>query len=179
MKISRLWLRSARGQLTLLGIAYLGAVVLAVVALCLRSVLFERLVGESYRKPPDRLAVLLRTVAAEDATPEQLQQLKEEDPGLLYEAWLGDAGLDPQGRLARRLLSLHGEGMLERVRRTLALGTVAQRTRAVDLLAFAQRDELRPEVVRLCHHELRRAQRRGEDDLAGRLRRVLGAAAND
>jgi hypothetical protein len=179
VKITRLWLRSVRGQLTLLGGAYLGAVALAVTALCLRSAVFERLVGETYRATPPRLAAVLRAVAAGEAGDEQLQALEGEEPDLLYEAWMADAGLDPRGRLARRLLSLHGPPMLERARRTLGVGTPAQRGRALELLAWAGQAELRPEVVRLARYALERARRRGEDDLARRATELLARAKAD
>jgi hypothetical protein len=175
VKITRLWLRSVPGQLALLGGAYLGAVVLAVVALCLRGVFFERFIGETYRAAPEDLTAALRAAAAGEATPEQLRRL-EEDPNLLYDVWMANADLDPQGRLARRLLARHGRLTLERVRRTLALGTAAQRGRALDLLALADEAELRPEVVQLCRYELRRARRRGEEGLAGRAVGLLARA---
>jgi hypothetical protein len=173
VKITRRWLRSAQGQLALLGGAYLGAVALAVVALGLRSAFFERNVGEAYRPAPEPLMTLLKATAAGKATPEQLRSLEEAKANLVYDAWMSEADLDPQGRLARRLLSWHGRLMLERVRRTLALGTAAQRARALDLLGWAGEAELRPEVVRLCRYELRRARRRGEEDLAGRAADLL------
>jgi hypothetical protein len=156
-----------------MGAAFLGAVVLAVVALCLRSVLFERALGETYRTPSEALAALLRAVAAGTATPEQLRQLEEEKAELLYEAWMGDPALDPQGRLARQLLARRGAAMMERARRTLALGTVGQRERAVELLGFVPEGDLRSEAVDLCRRELRLATRRGEHELAARARRVL------
>jgi hypothetical protein len=173
MKINPLWLRSVRGQLTLLGLAYAGAVALAIAALCTRSIFFERFIGESYKTASEELAVLLQAAAEGNADQHQLARLKDANPDVLYEAWMGDDRLDRDGKLARYLFSVHGEVILDRARRTLALGTVAQRLRALDLLGWVELVELRPEAARLCRFALERARRRDEAELADRAGRLL------
>jgi hypothetical protein len=178
MRLNRLWLRSVPGQLTLLGVTYVGAVVLAVAALCLRSLLFEPYIRETYQTA-ERLGPLVRAVARGDATREQLQQLDRENAGLLYDAWLSDAELDPQGRLARRLFADHGPSIMERLRRTLVVGNAAQRARALQMLGFLAEPSLRPEALELVRYARQKAERRGETELERQAAALLARWERD
>jgi hypothetical protein len=173
MKISRQGLRSLQGQLTLLALAYVGALLLALVALCCRSLFFERFLGETFRAASEDLAPLLQAAADGTARGPELLKLKNADGDVLYEAWMHDEQLDRQGRLARYLFSVQGDLILERARRTLAVGTREQKARALDLLGWTDSPELRREADRLGRRALERALRRGEDELGGRARDLL------
>ena len=177
MKINREFLRTVRGQLSLLAAAYVGALVLALAALCLRSLFFERFVHDKFAPVPERLQTLAADLAAGRGDPGQLRALSSEDVNLIYGAWLDQPDLDPAGRLARDLLTADGARILERVRRTLVAGNPAQRARAVELLGLVDVAELKPEVCFLCDYAARKAQRRGEAELAGQADAVLDRLA--
>ena len=57
--LNRDFVRSIRGQLTLLGLTYIGAVGLAVVALFFRSSFFEYQVRERYPEPSARMLAMI------------------------------------------------------------------------------------------------------------------------
>jgi len=173
MKITARWLRSVQGQLSLLAIALGGAVVLAVAALCFRSIFFERYVSEKYRQPTQELATLLLAVADGSATDGQREKLADESGDKLFEAWMVDDKLDAEGRLARYLWSTRGGAILDRVRRTLAAGDAEQRLRVLDLLAWAEQSDQRAAAAELCQFAVRKAERRGESQVAARAGAVL------
>jgi hypothetical protein len=172
MKLSRVYLRSIRGQLTLLGVTYLGAVALAVVALCLRNWFFESTVREKYAPVPQSLQSLARDVAEGKGGKEQLEKLSLPEVDLLYGYWIDQPELDAEGRLIQCLLSSHGPLILSRVRRTLVCGNPQQRARAADILSLPP-EALRPEAIRLLQFARVRAQRRGEQTLARQASAVL------
>lgn len=121
MMLSRASLRSVEGQLVLLGLIYLGAAVLAVGALALRGVLFERWVQEKYPPLPAELKTVLEDVAQGRGTAEEfvktIDRLARQQGGTVqpvsaaradllqaaYGAWVEEPGLDPRGA-ARKVL---------------------------------------------------------------------------
>ena len=150
MRINRLYLRSVRGQLSLLGAAYGGAVLLAVVAVCVRSIFFEHFFFEHFEPPSPRLQQLAGDLAAGRAGPAQVAVEKAEDRQVLYGAWLSQPA---QELMARSLLAADGRRILERIRRTLVTGDLPQRTRAVELLGLVTADDLKPEARRALLHD--------------------------
>ncbi len=195
MKLNRRFLRSAPGQLSLLGGVYLGAAVLAIAALAVRSLFFEPLVREKYAPIPEKLQEKVRergagkieTRALTDAIEKLAQEEADSPPGqrarpvsaadraaelagLIYGNWIDDTGLDPDNRLARSLTATYAGAIRERVRRTLVLGDPPQRRRAVQLLSLLDAE---PAVLELCRFALYRARRRGETTLAEEAQAVL------
>jgi hypothetical protein len=167
MKLNRTFMRSVPGQLTLLGVTFAGALALAIVTLCLRSVFFERFVYDKHPKLEEPLATLAQDLAAGRAGTAQIDDaIKEEakrkarpsrvpgDPSeplppevarmmvldVLYGAWLADSPeepSDPLGKLARELMTSYSSDTLALVKRTLTVGNPEQRLRAVELLALS------------------------------------------
>jgi hypothetical protein len=170
IKLSRSYIRSVHGQLTLLGGTFLGAVALAVAALCVRGAFFERYVREKY-PPAEGLEGGLTAEQAEA----QVRRVDEKPATLdrVYGAWIEDPGLDPEGRLARGLLAARGSEVLGRLRRTLTVGSPAQRGRALAWLALVTEEEQFPEALELGRFARQRALRRGEHDLLRQADAVL------
>jgi len=164
MKFTKADVRSVRGQLALLAITFLGAIILAVAALCLRSVFFEAYVREKHAPLPAHLKKYLDDTAAGKAVA-SAEKLGQTEIGLLYGAWFDDAASDPEDRLARCLISADGRYILGQLRRTLVAGNLTQRTRAVRLLTLITVEELKSEVIELCRYVHERAWRRGELEL--------------
>jgi hypothetical protein len=191
----RPWLRSLRGQLTLLAGAFLGAIVLAVVIVCLRERLFEHYVREQYPRLEGWSDEAARVLAARSSRPadidrvgKKLEKLIEDSPESqrtdqprgcqalerIYGGWMTDEDLDPDGLLARRLTTLQPEWVLWRIRRTLVAGSPQQRGRAVAWLqSIVWVPETHEQVVTLARHAHRRAETRGEEDLRRQAAAVL------
>jgi hypothetical protein len=165
MNLSRTAIRSVRGQLALLGAAYTGAVVLAVAALCLRSLVFERHIGEKHVPLSAELDALRQDLAAGDAGPERWRRLTESERDALYGAWIDAPERDPEKKLARLLLSREDPGTLGRIRQTLVVGKYEQRLHAVQLLALIPADDWTPEAAQLACYAQEQARRRGEPEL--------------
>jgi len=178
----RAFLRSVPGQLSLFGITFLGAVVLAVVGLFFRDSFFERHSHEHYKPLSSATEKVAKELLRNDLTAEQekkaLEQLgempseREQQLDELYGTWIEDRlqepgqRLDPNNRLARRLMRLCGSEMLQRVGRTLVVGNAAQRSRALQMLELADSEALRPGSIELARYARTRAERRGDVDLA-------------
>ncbi|MBI4606381.1 MAG: hypothetical protein HY721_30820 [Planctomycetes bacterium] len=174
MRLSRDGIRSPRGQLALLAGAYAGALVLAVVALALRSAFFESFVREKHPPLPEGLKGKVERLRAGEGP----GQVTPEEAADLYGAWIDDPALDPEGRVPRALLSGGPSGMSASalsaaVRRTLAAGSAAQRLRALGFLAGAAHPALRDEALRLARSLTEHARRRGEREIVVRGEAVL------
>ncbi|GAA4428717.1 hypothetical protein [Bremerella cremea] len=161
MKISKAELRSAKIQgLMLIGVL-LGAIGLAVVSLCVRELFFEKYVREKFpeitEKVTRRAQFLVETNPANNPNP--VESTEEE---WLYAAWIQDEQLDPQGSLAQQLFELAPEHMLDRCCRTLVVGNIEQRQRALQLLSFAPPQDHVDEIRRLATYAREKSSRREE-----------------
>jgi hypothetical protein len=181
--------RSVPVQLGLLGVTFVGALGLALLTLCLRSIFFERYVRETY--PPltesaEALMTRLEHPPAEPEPPKPKEKSPEpipiEEPATnrrfaadwdsLYSLWMNPPAepLD-EGRL-RKLLWSKPEATLPRVRTTSVVGNVAQRTRALELLSSIPDSPVRDDAVALSWFVRERARRRGERSLFTRADQV-------
>jgi hypothetical protein len=167
MKLSPSYLRSVQGQMSLFGVVFVGGVVLAVAAVCLRDRLFAPFVREKYPPLDDELAARAREEA-----PADLDRLGPGELEQLYGAWIEIPDLDADGRLARRLAEAQGRWLLPRLRRTLVVGNAAQRGRALDWLLLVPL-ERSAEAVELARAARARAARRKEEELLHRADVVL------
>lgn len=197
MRPWRVYLRSVQGQLLLLGVAFAGAAVLAIIPRFFRDRIFEYYCREGY-PPMDGAAekavqVLNRPGATNEQIVEVIDELRKrkgtvgpsvEYPGLerVYGSWIEDAGTRESGLVARRLTgsdrSWLREWTLNRLRTTLVTGNVEQREAAVEWIEAALgdeelKDETRAELRVLLEHARARALRRGEAGLASRAGTVL------
>jgi hypothetical protein len=166
------FLRSIRGQLGLLGLAYAGAVALAVVALCLRAWFFESYARERYPEASASLRAMIERAARGAPDRGTAEPLSPQEFDAVYGAWIGDPALDPEGHAARRLLWSNREPLLRRLRITAAAGNLSQRSRALDLLRSAE-GSLPDEARALCRFLAERARRRGESVLVETAESVL------
>ena len=172
-------LQTVRGQMTLFGVTFVGAIGLAVLALLLRDRLFEVYVRESY--PPvssgDRERV--KELASEKLEPTRCDELLSELRGTdlrerTYGAWIDDPELDPANRLGQRFASAQLDWVLDRLQRTLVAGNPAQRARAVEWLKIMAD---RPEALELIRYARTRAVRRHERDLLRQAQTALEQAS--
>lgn len=169
-------MRTARGQLKLLGITFLGAIGLAILALCLRGVFFERFVREKYPPLADADRERCGELAAEHVAPRRLEELVRDLRGrdAVYGAWVQEPELDPANRMARRLAEAQSDWLLDRLKRTLVAGSPAQRARATQWLSLFP-EACRDRVRELARFARARAGRRHETDLAQEADAVLAA----
>jgi hypothetical protein len=194
MKFARIPIRSVQGQLGLLALTYAGGVMLAVLALCLRDIFFEKYIREKYPPLGEASGALVTRLAAGRGSVEDLDKLAEEQAkqragefpvervypqvqnelmDAVYGAWIEDPERDPDGNLARRLLSAKAEFIIARIRRTLAAGSPGQRLRAVEWLALGPPKDHETEWLDLALWARARSQRRGETELANRAGAVV------
>lgn len=162
------FMRTLRGQFCLIGALYLGALVLAVVAICLRTVFFEGFVREKYAEATERSTDLLKEVADRG----RCQELSKKELENLYGAILRENQPDERRPIVRTLFDTQGEFLLERIRRTLAAGNPEQRRTALTLLEECPLD-LRDKARTLCDYAQIRARHRGEPEQAAHAAIVL------
>jgi hypothetical protein len=189
MILNRQFLRSVQGQLSLMGVIYLGGIVLAIAALVTRSRFFEPHVREKYAAIPEQLRDVVRKRAAgEIETPALVSSIeafvdKQEESarrrdlttddvaGLIYGQLSDDPELDPRNLLAKSMIETYGPAIRERIRRTLVLGNLEQRRRAVRLLSLFPPSDA--EALELCRYALKRSRDRGETELATEAKAIL------
>jgi hypothetical protein len=171
--VNRDSIRSIWGQLALLGVTYAGAVALAVLALCLRGSFFEYHVRERYPEASPRIRAMIEQAARASEDAGTREPLTGEEREVVYGAWISDPAVDPMGHAALRLLWTDPDEMISRLRITFVVGNLAQRMRALDLLAYGKHDS-REKAIALCRFLAERAQRRSEWALADKANHVLG-----
>jgi hypothetical protein len=173
--LNRDFIRSIRGQLALLGVTYIGAAGLAVVALIFRTSFFEYHVRERYPEPSARILAMIerggRASASDDA--DALERLSASELDAAYGAWISDPAADPTGQTAVRVLWGNPDALIRRLRMTAVAGNLEQRRRALALLSYAK-PEARDEAIALCRFLAERARRRGEWALVDEANHVLG-----
>lgn len=196
MKLPKAWLRSAGGQLSLLAVVYLGALVLAGLAILLRDVFFERYVREKYPPLTGQVERLARDLAIGRAGADDVRAMADKlavqpargvhDPqaarqaaldqlvSSLYGTWVSDPAIDQKNLLRICLLSDFSGTTIQRVRITLAVGNAFQRRRAVEFLTAPPAHVDSSEVMGLLRYAAQRAERRGESDLAALANAALG-----
>lgn len=187
-----MWLRSARGQLTLLGATFAAAVVLAVAIVGLRGAVFERYARETYPPAGAWAEEAARELSAPETSPQRLdaigaaaaerarlaRETRKTAPDLeeLYGLWLLNPAADPDDLLPVRLTRRVPEWVVDRLRRTLAAGNPDQRGRALRWLrAVADLEETADRVRALADQARRRAAARGEDSIRLQAEAVLAS----
>jgi hypothetical protein len=207
----RWFIKSAQGQLTLLGLTFVGAIGLAVVTVALRSVLFEPYIREAY-PPLDKSARQLAEQIAdglagpkewealvadwtEQMTVQELEKMigpeRADAPGLwdrlleknrkkaaaqavstFYGYWMLHPDEDPNDRLLVCLLQSRQDETLTCLKKTLTVGDLAQRQRALHGATVAAQ-QTPAEAVPLLRFAHDRALRRGEMALAEQAQAAL------
>lgn len=172
MKINKPALRSAQFQVSLMGGAIVGAIVLAIAALLVREIFFEKYVREPFAEIPpsvsQRAESLLITPLPAATTP-----LAADEVDSLYAIWIQNQEFDPQGQLAAQLFAVDSEHTLERCCRTLVVGNFEQRTRALRLLSYANLTEHSSEVRQLVTYARQKSARRNENNLVTKADELL------
>jgi hypothetical protein len=194
MKRFLLRMRSAPGQIALLGIVFFCASVLGIVIICLRAPVFERYSRETYLPLEGYAGEASRILAGPKSTGEQVaevgKQLTERiqvaaidprqakarfnDLEKIYGAWIQDDSLDASGYLVMRLTNLQTDWIFRRLRMTLAAGSPAQQARALVWLRFVAREKSNIERIEpLAEYARRKAERCGDREILELAEAVL------
>lgn len=164
------FLRTTRGQLTAMGIACGGAVLLAVVTVCFLSDWFD---GTVYEKFPEANRKLADGVAGGTQAADALDGITGAEFTAVYATYIDDPNCDPQRRLAAAMWRHQPERVLAGVRRTLVVGNRNQRLRALELLGSMSERKHIASARPLCQFAVRRASRRGEAEILRRASALL------
>lgn len=168
------FLRTTRGQLTVLGVAYGSAALLAAVAVVFFTDWFDSGVYEKFKTAPsERLRKLAADVAAGRNEATAVKDLSETELLQIYAVCVDEPDVDPQQQLAAALWRFHGDRLLERIRRTLVVGNPKQRLKALEILGTMPAHRDRMPARQLCEFALRRSRRCGETDIADRASALL------
>jgi hypothetical protein len=190
MRSWRAWLRSVRGQLSLLAATFAGAVALAVVMVCLRGLVFERYVREVYPPLEGWSEEAAQLLAAPNTSAGRIAELGKEmqrridrhddpkrryqDLERIYGAWISEGRASASPLLPGRLTRLQRDWVLQRLRRTLVAGRPTQRAAALSWMEIiVVEPEGGDEVVALAEYARRRAVARNEPDLQRLAEAVL------
>ncbi len=178
------YLRTVRGQLTLLGALYASSAVLSLAVVSLRAAWFERTVLEKFPSSNDVPAVargraLARDVAEGRRPGADVADLSDAELLTVYGSWIDAPERDGRGLLAAALWEHQGERLPARVRRTLVAGSRGQRLRALSLLGTIPNRTFVSEARRLCRFALERAERRHETQVADHAAAILRRLASD
>ena len=186
MKQSFQKFQTVSGQLTLLGLVFICAVVLGVAIVCLRDRVFERYSREKYPPLDGYAAEASRVLVNPSSSAEQVEevgkQLRERiqaaardrqrasmrfnDLEGLYGAWMQDEAFDPTGSLAQRLTHLQPDWVFQRLRVTLVAGSHNQELRTLAWLRFVAGNTSEggslAQFDELAEYARRKAQHRGD-----------------
>lgn len=160
----RLFIRSARGQLAMLGVVFAGALVLAVTALFLKEIFFRGYIRHRTVPLTEFLKHVAAGVADGSRNESEIEDMDEVSVRALYGALIDATVNDPEKRLTAALLKFHQRRVLGRLRITVAAGSREQRFRAIQLLVDRnfEDDEI---VLELCRAAGMQARRQGDTKL--------------
>ena len=148
-KEQKAWIRSPRGQLSLLLAVFVGSALFSVGCALAREGFFERYVVEKFEAPPTHLGSL---------TPAQVLLLPPDERKLLYGERIDHGtGIDP-AVLAERPEELHVW-----LRGTIVTGNPAQRRAATGLLPLLRGRGVDAELEATARYAEQRAVRLGDD----------------
>ncbi|MEZ4318894.1 MAG: hypothetical protein R3F61_15375 [Myxococcota bacterium] len=154
----RAWVRSPRGQMSLLGAVFVGSVLFSIACVLARGAFFETYVYEKHAPVGAHLATL---------TPEQLAVLPEADRKALYGQRIDTgAGVEPSVLAPPDVL--HGW-----LRGTIVTGNPEQRREATALLPTVAGRGIDADVAETARYAHERAERLGDAEWAARARAVL------
>jgi len=155
------WVRSPKGQLSLMGAVFAGSVLFSIAAALSRGVFFERYIYDKFEPPAAHLATL---------GPSQIAALPDADRRALYGQRIDTGKGVDLALLADRPAQLHGW-----VRGTLVTGNPAQRRAATQALSVLWGRGIDAEVERSARYALARAERIGDSEWAAQAQAVLDA----
>ncbi len=157
-KAIRRKLKTAEGQLLLLATTFLGALVMAVGTLCLRSVLFEPYIRHRVEELNDNLKERGEKVASDEQPAESLKKLTVTQVAGLYGELINGTLDDDENLLADSLFKFHSPVLMDKLQITAAVGNHTQRLKAVELLKTARsyNSPLAAVLFRLHFYRLRR-----------------------
>jgi hypothetical protein len=178
VKQTRRWLKTARGQLLLFAAVYCGAIVMAVGSLILKPVLFEPYIR--HRLPPmsDELKAKVEAIASGAAPADQLEELSSDSLTATYGGLINNEFSDPEGHVISGLVRFRSEEVLDRLRTTVATGTVDQKQQAIRLVE-ASRSADRSQAIRLTRALLDRALRTGDREIRQAAESALRTLTSD
>ena len=130
----RKYLSSARGQLTLLGGVNAGAIVVAIVALTLRTVFFQTYIREKFPELSKPLRLAAQEVANGKNPDSLFDGIAENELQSVYGSWINREIKDERQLVAQGLVEHHSDLLIIRIRTTLIVGSRQQQIRALELL---------------------------------------------
>jgi hypothetical protein len=179
-------LRTAPGQLSLLGMVFFCAFILGIVIICLRVPVFERYSRETYLPLDGYAEEASRILADPNSTDEQVAEVdgrlserinaaannpqkrksQFDDLERIFGAWIIDDSFDARGYLVRRLTKLKTDWVFGRLRITLVAGSSSQQARALVWLRSVAGEKSNKERIEvLANYARRKAERRGDRDI--------------
>ena len=164
------FLRTTQGQLTVIGVAFGGSLVLALVAVFLLTDWFD---GKVYEKFPRTNRKLAGEIATGTKHADELKDLESADVRSVYAAYINEKTADADGRLAAAMCRHQATQVIVRVRRTLVVGNRRQRLRALVLLGSMTDQAETEDACRLCRYAVRRASRCGDSEIEEKASALL------
>jgi hypothetical protein len=138
-------IRTLRGQLLLMALAFGGALVLAMV-MAWRSDFFHRFIEEKYRPLPAHLQPLDNDLRRGTLSAKRISTLSKADQVALYESWVQQNRPSRQAPLV--LVQEAPELFLARAEQTLVCGNTTQKERALLFYEYSQSLAARPYLER-------------------------------
>lgn len=138
-------IRTLRGQLLLMALAFGGALVLAIV-IAWRSDFFQRFIEEKYRPLPAHLQPLRDDFRRGALSAKRISTLSKADQAALYESWVQENAPSRQAPLV--LVQGAPEVFLARAEQTLVCGNATQKERALLFYEYSQSSAARPYLER-------------------------------
>lgn len=158
-------MRTMGGQLTMIGLSYLGALVMAVAAHFVRPLIFDPYIRQRMPEVNEKFIARLQEMADGKISPDTIQ---EYTPGQVHMAFaiLIDGHIEDRKKIvSRQLAEYQSQTVIVRLQITAATGSEPQQQNAVFMLE-AGAEHLPPnEAVKICRYIREQARRRGRSSL--------------
>ncbi|MBM83686.1 MAG: hypothetical protein CMJ78_24265 [Planctomycetaceae bacterium] len=169
----KLYLRSARGQLTLIAVVLVGAVVMAAISVGLRSLFFDGTIRQKLPSATEQVQKIVERITEGKGDIARVDEFTDRELQEVYGLLINEPEVDTERIISARLSSQHTGYMLRQLRVTHVVGNQIQRTQALELMNLINDPKVAQEALKLGRFALRRAKNRQEPAIVKKATSVI------
>lgn len=158
-------MRTMGGQLTMIGMSYVGAVILAVAAVVLRPWLFDPYIRQRQPDATPQFVERLQTMADGTTPVDAIQEYTVEQVHVALGILIDGRITDSEKIVSGKLMEYHSSTVVDRLKITAATGSANQQLRAVQLLTAVAGVNRADEALAICRYIRDQAWRRKRSKL--------------
>ena len=157
-------MRTIEGQFGMMGGAILGAVAMAIAALCLRTILFDPYIRQRNPEPTPAFVKTMQEIADGARSAESIDEFSSEQVAVAYGILIDHRIQDSKKVVTRRITHFQSPVVVDRLKITAATGSDVQRLAAISVIAEFSAP-VPPDAVTILNYIRERGRRTKNNEL--------------